>query len=101
MAEEFDLDLASGCMHAQRFGDPDAPMVIAVPGLSANMHGFDHLAAHLVADSDHQVAAVDLRGRGKSETTGRGTYGLQSHARDMFEAATLLGQDRFDWIGWS
>jgi len=24
-----------------------------------------------------------------------------SHARDMFEVATLLGHDRFDWVGWS
>jgi hypothetical protein len=39
MAEEFDLDLASGRVHAQRFGEPDAPLVMAVHGLSANMHG--------------------------------------------------------------
>ena len=41
MAAEFDLDLASGRLHAQRFGEPDAPLVLAVHGLSANMHGFD------------------------------------------------------------
>jgi pimeloyl-ACP methyl ester carboxylesterase len=101
MAEEFDLDLASGRVHAQRFGEPDAPLVLAVHGLSANMHGFDYLAPLLLADGERQVVAVDLRGRGGSESTAPGTYGLESQARDMFEVATLLGQDRFDWVGWS
>ena len=55
----------------------------------------------LVDDGGRQVVAVDLRGRGGSESTAPGSYGLQSHARDMFELATLLGHDRFDWVGWS
>src|SRR5512141_2192461 len=101
MAVEFDLDLASGRLHAQRFGEPDAPLVLAVHGLSANMHGFDYLAPLLVADGERQVVAVDLRGRGGSESTAQGTDGLESHARDMFEAATVLGEEQFDWIGWS
>ena len=101
MAEEFDLDLASGRLHAQRFGDPDAPLVLAVHGLSANMHAFDYLAPILVGDGGHQVVAVDLRGRGGSDITPTGSYGLRSHGRDMFEAATILGRDTFDWVGWS
>lgn len=80
MAEEFDLDLTSGRVHAQRFGEPEAPLVLAVHGLSANMHGFDYLARRLVADCECQVVAVDLRGRGSSEATAPGTYGLDSHA---------------------
>ena len=101
MADEFDLDLTSGRLHAQRFGEPGAPLVLAVHGLSANMHAFDYLAPRLVAEGGRQVVAVDLRGRGNSESTGPGTYGLENHARDMFEAATLFGRDSFDWVGWS
>jgi pimeloyl-ACP methyl ester carboxylesterase len=101
MAEEFDIALASGRVHAQRFGDHGAPLVLAVHGLSANMHAFDYLAPSLVADGGRQVVAVDLRGRGGSESTAPGSYGLQSHARDMLELATLLGHGRFDWVGWS
>ncbi len=56
-------------MHVQRFRDPDAPLVLAVHGLSANMHAFDYLAPHLVADGDRQWVAVDLRGRGMSEAS--------------------------------
>lgn len=101
IADERDLDLTSGRVHAQRFGPVDAPLVLAVHGLSANMRGFDFLGPILVAGGRCQVVAVDLRGRGGSEITPPGSYGLTSHARDILEAATLLGHDRFDWMGWS
>lgn len=76
-------------------------MVLAVHGLSANMHSFDYLAERIAAQRDRQVVAVDLRGRGGSEVTPAGTYGLRAHARDVLEAATVLGAERFDWVGWS
>lgn len=101
MADELDLELTSVRVHAQRFGDPDAPLVLAIHGLSANMHAFDYLAPLLVANGEHQVVAVDLRGRGGSDISSTGTYGLRAHARDMFEVATVLGHDTFAWVGWS
>jgi len=101
VAEEFELDLPAGRLHAQRFGRKDAPLVLAVHGLSANMHAFDYLAEHLVAQRDRQVVAVDLRGRGGSDVTPPGTYGLEAHARDVLDAASALGAERFDWMGWS
>jgi pimeloyl-ACP methyl ester carboxylesterase len=101
VAEEFELDLPAGRVHAQRFGREDAPLVVPVHGLPANMHAFDYLAEHLVEQRDRQVVAVDLRGRGGSEVTPGGTYGLAAHARDVFDIASTLGAERFDWVGWS
>ena len=95
--EEFDLTLSSGTVHAQRWGAPTAPLVLCVHGLSANMHAFDFLA-DLLARPDRQLVAIDLRGRGRSAITPAGTYGL---AADVLEAATLLGAERFDLVGWS
>jgi pimeloyl-ACP methyl ester carboxylesterase len=100
VAQEFDLDVASGRVHAQRFGPSEAPLLLAVHGLSASMHGFDELAP-LLAGDERQVVALDLRGRGLSDVTPAGTYGLRAHARDALEVATLLGAERFDWVGWS
>ena len=40
---ELDLRLPSGRLHAQRFGPESAPLVVCVPGLSANMKSFDFL----------------------------------------------------------
>jgi len=41
MGEEFDLQLPSGVLHAQRFGPEDGPLVVCVPGLSANQRSFE------------------------------------------------------------
>jgi pimeloyl-ACP methyl ester carboxylesterase len=97
---ELDLDIASGRLHAKRFGSPTAPLAICLPGLSANMRSFDFLGERLGAD-DLQLVALDLRGRGHSSVTPPGTYGWQSHARDAFVVATLLGFERFSLIGHS
>jgi len=97
---EFDLKLASGTVHAHRWGSPDAPLALCVHGLSANAHAFDYLAER-IAGSSRQLVAFDLRGRGRSEITPPGSYGLTAHAQDALEAATVLGADRFDYVGWS
>ncbi|MGH2824627.1 MAG: alpha/beta fold hydrolase [Thermoleophilaceae bacterium] len=98
--QEFDLRLASGRMHARQIGGPDEPLVILLHGLSAHLHGFDYLVERLAAP-DRQLVALDLRGRGRSEITPAGSYGLAAHARDVLEVATLLGAERFDLVGWS
>lgn len=98
--EEFDLTLSSGTLHAARWGAPTAPLTLCVHGVSGNLHAFDFLAERL-AGPHRQVVAMDLRGRGRSEITPPGTYGLTAHAEDVLEAATALGADRFDHVGWS
>lgn len=98
--EEFDLQLPSGRIHVQRFGSPDAPMMVCLPGLSANMKGFDFLCERLVGD-ELQLVAVDLRGRGLSEVTAPGTYGWVNHAKDVFALADGLGAQRVSVLGMS
>jgi pimeloyl-ACP methyl ester carboxylesterase len=97
---EFDLQLDSGRVHARRQGSPDAPLVLGVPGLSANLMSFEFIGSRLAA-AGQQVVALDLRGRGKSETTGVGSYGWVKHAADLFAVADQLGAHRFSLIGHS
>lgn len=97
---EFDLDLPSGRLHAQRFGSQSAPLVLCIPGLSANIKSFDFTCERIAGDR-LQTVALDLRGRGKSEVTPAGTYGWPSHARDVFAAADALGVKSFSIIGHS
>ena len=47
------------------------------------------------------MVAMDLRGRGRSEITPPGTYGWDSHVRDLVEIAEHYGADSFDVIGHS
>lgn len=97
---ELDLRLPCGRLHVQRFGSSSAPLVICVPGLSANMKSFDFLGERFGGD-DLQVVALDLRGRGKSDITPPGSYGWAAHARDVFDAADALGAERLSVIGHS
>jgi pimeloyl-ACP methyl ester carboxylesterase len=98
--EDFDVSLGSGRLRVRRWGAADAPVVVCVPGLSANLCGFDRLAERLAGDT-RQLVAIDLRGRGRSEVTGAGTYGWRNHARDVFGVADAVGAPSFAIIGQS
>jgi pimeloyl-ACP methyl ester carboxylesterase len=98
--EDFDIPLESGRLRVRRWGAADAPVVVCVPGLSANLCGFDRLAERL-AGGTLQLVAVDLRGRGRSEVTGAGTYGWGNHARDVLAIADAVGAPSFAVIGQS
>jgi pimeloyl-ACP methyl ester carboxylesterase len=97
---ELDLQLPSGRVHAQRFGSPSAPLAVCVPGLSANMKSFDFLGERL-GGASLQIIALDLRGRGRSDVTPPGSYGWESHARDVLAVADALGVDQCSVIGHS
>lgn len=98
--EDSDIPLKSGRLRVRRWGAPDAPAAVCVPGLSANLCGFDRLAERLAGDA-LQVVAIDLRGRGRSEVTGAGTYGWRNHARDVLGIADAVGARSFAIIGQS
>jgi pimeloyl-ACP methyl ester carboxylesterase len=94
------LRLESGEIACEVTGAASAPLVIGVPGLSANLRSFDVIFDTLDSDR-HRKLAFDPRGRGRSPDTGSGTYGWPTHARDILEMADRLGAQTFDLIGWS
>ena len=49
--EDCDIALESGRLRVRRWGAADAPAVVCVPGLSANLCGFDRLAERLAGDT--------------------------------------------------
>jgi pimeloyl-ACP methyl ester carboxylesterase len=101
VGEEFDVSARSHRLHGQRFGSPSAPLVVGLHGLSLNMRSFDFVGERLGAGDALQLVALDLRGRGKSDTTPPGTYGWDNHALDVFAVADALGFERFSVIGQS
>jgi pimeloyl-ACP methyl ester carboxylesterase len=86
------LDLPAGHLHAREWGPDDGHLVVCVPGLTSNCRAFDVIAERAAGDG-LRVVALDLRGRGHSETTRPGTYGWPAHARDVLGAAYALGAD--------
>lgn len=100
MGEEFDLQLQSGTLHAKSFGPEDGPLVICIPGLSANLRSFDVIGTHL-GQVGWKVVALDLRGRGRSAATAAGSHGWENHARDVLAVAAELGHPHLSVIGHS
>ncbi|MBD5656115.1 MAG: alpha/beta hydrolase, partial [Candidatus Eremiobacteraeota bacterium] len=98
--DDFDIAVPGGHLRAHRFGPANGPLVICVPGISANSRWFDFLAERLSAGG-RQVVALDLRGRGYSSTTPPGTYGWRNHALDVYAVARALGASSFDYVGHS
>ena len=94
------LKLRSGEIACEVSGSDAGHLVIAIPGLSANLRSFDVIYQALDG-ARHWKVAFDPRGRGHSSQTGPGTYGWPAHARDVLEIADQLGAKTFDVIGWS
>jgi pimeloyl-ACP methyl ester carboxylesterase len=98
--EDSDIALEAGRLRVRRWGAADAPVAVCVPGLSANLCGFDRLAERLAGDT-LQLVAVDLRGRGRSEVTSAGSYGWRNHARDVLGIADAIRAPSFAIVGQS
>ena len=99
--DSIDLHLPGVRLHALASGPEDGELVLCAHGLSANATSWQSLARALEG-RPFRVVALDLRGRGRSEVTPPGTYGLAQHASDVFAAANaLVGPVRFHLCGWS
>jgi pimeloyl-ACP methyl ester carboxylesterase len=100
VGSDIEVRIGSGRIAGKRWGSPDAPLVLCVPGLSQDERSYAFLGGMLGSD-ERQVVAIAPRGRGLSDRTPPGTHGWPAHARDALDVASALGADRFDMIGWS
>ena len=74
--------------------------MLGLHGLTGNMKTFD-VVGELLGANERQLVALDLRGRGRSDTTPAGTYGWENHALDVLAVADALGSEHFSLIGQS
>jgi pimeloyl-ACP methyl ester carboxylesterase len=100
MPADLDVTVGSGRLRAWAFGPDAGPLVVGIPGLTANSREFAAVGERLAA-AGRRFVALDLRGRGYSDITGAGSYGWGAHATDVVEAAAQLGADEFDVVGHS
>lgn len=88
--EEFGVPVAGGELAVLRWPAtvPDAPVVVAVHGITANAMSWARVAHHL--EGRATLIAPDLRGRaGSGELPG--PYGITVHADDVAQLAETLG----------
>lgn len=93
------IDIRGSRRHVLTWGDPAAAPVLMVHGLLDHAHNWDWIASAL-ADRYH-VVAIDLRGHGDSDWTGRGSYALSNHVIDLADCVHALGLDRLHLVGHS
>jgi lipase len=85
-------------LHLHEWGDPAAPPVVCLHGVSAHGRRFRRLAEERLARR-HRVLAPDLRGHGRSGWEPPWT--IATHLDDVLETVAAAGVERADWIGHS
>jgi lipase len=85
-------------LHVHEWGDPGAPPLVCLHGVSAHGERFRHLAEERWASS-FRVIAPDLRGHGRSGYDPPWTFA--THLDDLVETVDALGVGQADWAGHS
>jgi pimeloyl-ACP methyl ester carboxylesterase len=102
MEQDIAYDSADGLrLYARRYGRRDAPLsVLCLHGLTRNHRDFAPLIAHL--EADHDIIAVDQRGRGRSAwDPNPQNYSPLTYVGDMARLLDTLGLERVAIIGTS
>jgi lipase len=81
-------------LNAHEWGEPDAPLVVCLHGVTSHGLRFRRVAEALAAA--HRVVSLDLRGHGRSEWEPPWT--LETHVADVLET---IGEERATWVGHS
>jgi lipase len=85
-------------LHAFEWGDPGAPPLVCLHGVTGHGERFRRLAEERWG-ATHRVLAFDLRGHGRSGWDAPWTYA--THVADLAETAAALGLECADWAGHS
>jgi lipase len=85
-------------LHTYEWGDPDAPPLVCLHGVTAHAERYRRLAEQHWAKRFH-VVAPDLRGHGRSGWEPPWTFA--THIADILETLDTLGIGEADWVGHS
>jgi lipase len=85
-------------LHVHDWGDPEAPALVCVHGVSAHGRRFRKLAEERLA-GDFRVLAPDLRGHGRSDY--EPPWDIGTHLDDLRETVDAAGIESAAWIGHS
>ncbi len=86
-------------LHYQDWGDPAAPAILMVHGLTQHSHSFDAVARQL--HGRYRCISLDIRGRGQSGWSGGDTYKHGEYLADITALMASLGIARWHYMGTS
>ncbi len=93
------IRLGSLDLHYTEWGDPPAPAVVLLHGITGHARGWDTVARALAPD--RRVLALDQRGHGDSEAPADADYRVESMAADLAAFVDALGLARASVVGHS
>ncbi|HEY8028859.1 MAG TPA: alpha/beta hydrolase [Gaiellaceae bacterium] len=85
-------------LRVYEWGDPDAPPVVCLHGVTAHGERYKQLAEERWA-KHFRVIAPDLRGHGRSGWDA--PWDFATHVADLVETIDALGLEQPDWVGHS
>ncbi len=85
-------------LHVHEWGDPAAPVIVCLHGVTAHGQRFKQLAEERWAEQ-FRVVAPDLRGHGRSGWEPPWTFA--THVDDLLETLMALGIEQAHWVGHS
>lgn len=85
--------------HYQEWGDPEAPPMVLLHGLTGHSHIWDHIAPDLARD--WRLLAIDQRGHGDTSWPEPAAYATSEFVADTLAFADELGLEPFILIGLS
>lgn len=85
--------------HYVEWGDPAAPPLLCLHGITQTAHSWDEVAEALA--SDYRVICLDQRGHGDSDWAPNGEYNRQVMAADVDAVTDALGLSQFLLCGMS
>jgi len=92
--------LANGLkLHYLEWGDPSAPMLVALHGLRGHGHSWDSFSEPM--SSEYHILALDQRGRGDSDWAPDGHYTSEAYVQDLEGFCEALGLQSFILMGHS
>jgi lipase len=84
-------------LHVHEWGDPGAPPVVCLHGVTGHGQRFQRLAEQRW--TGFRVIAPDLRGHGRSGW--EPPWSIATHVADLIETVGALGLEQPDWVGHS
>ena len=97
--EKFNVPVAGGHLAVFRYGDGTGAPVLLIHGVTSSNRAFQLFADELIARGKSPFA-VDLRGRGDSNTL-PGPFGMAQHAKDMSNVIDFFKWNKPEVIGHS
>ena len=85
-------------LHLHEWGDPEAPAIVCIHGVTGHGRRFRQLAEEHLA-SRFRVLAPDLRGHGRSDYDP--PWSIDDHLRDLVETTERAGVEHAVWLGHS